>query len=172
MTKREELEALGFEAFDAGDLTVFFNPDFCTHNGACVRGYPGLFVPKRDPWFDPSKAPTEEIARVVELCPSGALRYIWEGADRIKVQFEPENSRSAAYDGDRLVGFCQLQMDESDVWVVAHTESDPAYGGRGIAKKLVTKVAEAARVAHKKLSPHCNYAAKVLTEDPAFRELL
>jgi len=172
MSKREEWEALGFEAYDAGELTLYMNDDFCTHNGTCVRAYPGLFNPKRSPWFDPSVASTDDIARVIELCPSGAMRYVWGGENRVRVMFEPENQRSAAYDGEKLVGICQLQMDEGEVWTILHTESDPDYGGRGIAKSLVSKVANAARVANKKLLPRCNYATKVLTEDPEFQKLL
>ena len=45
---------------------------------------------------------------------------------------------------------------------MAHTETDPAYGGRGIAKKLVLCVKEAADAADVIVIPICSYAVKIL----------
>ena len=53
--------------------------------------------------------------------------------------FEENNNRSAAYDGDQEVGYCSYTLD-GDVWVIEHTVVDPAYGGRGLARRLVDAV--------------------------------
>ena len=55
--------------------------------------------------------------------------------DCISVRFEENNNRSAAYDGDQEVGYCSYTLD-GDVWVIEHTVVDPAYGGRGLARRL------------------------------------
>ena len=59
--------------------------------------------------------------------------------DCISVRFEENNNRSAAYDGDQEVGYCSYTLD-GDVWVIEHTVVDPAYGGRGLARRLVDAV--------------------------------
>jgi uncharacterized Fe-S cluster protein YjdI len=40
-----------------------------------VRGNGAVFDPKRRPWIDLSQASAEEVMRVIDTCPSGALSY-------------------------------------------------------------------------------------------------
>ncbi len=54
----------------------------------------------------------------------------------IKIIFERDKQRAAAYDGEKTVGFCQVQISDRE-WTITHTEVDPAYGGKGISRKLV-----------------------------------
>ena len=88
----------------------------------------------------------------------------------IRIPFEPENHRSAAYDGEKQVGECLLRVNGAE-WTITHTGVDPSYGGRGIAKDLVLAVVEAARAANAKLIPRCSYAAKVLSK-PEYSDLV
>ena len=53
------------------------------------------------------------------------------------------------------------QETEGEVRIV-HTEVLPEYGGKGIAKRLAYKVAEAAEKRHKTVVLYCSYAAKLL----------
>ena len=53
----------------------------------------------------------------------------------IEVRYEQEKNRSAAYDGEKLVGECDYEPGEAG-WTIFHTETDPAYGGQGIARRL------------------------------------
>ena len=76
---------------------------------------------------------------------------------------EPENCRSVAYDGDRLIGECDYQEADSG-WCIYHTEVDPAYGGKGIAKRLVYSILEAAERKDVTVASTCSYASKVLGE--------
>jgi len=64
-------------SYTNGEITVFWKPEKCWHAAACVSNLPKVFDVKRRPWVDIDAAPSEEIARVVELCPSGALTYQW-----------------------------------------------------------------------------------------------
>ena len=59
------------------DLTIVWKPDLCMHSANCVKGSPGVFDPERRPWIEPSKASSEEIAKTVANCPSGALSIKW-----------------------------------------------------------------------------------------------
>lgn len=79
--------------------------------------------------------------------------------DTICIAAEPEKNRAAAYDGTKEIGECTFDRTGSTYWTLTHTEVDPAYGGRGLAGKLVEKAADMARKEHVGLLPACAYAA-------------
>lgn len=79
----------------------------------------------------------------------------------MRIVFEGDQLRSAAYDEEALIGVCEFQSADG-VWTITHTEVDPAYGGQGIARKLVMCVAEEADRAGVGLASVCSYAARVL----------
>ncbi len=57
------------------DIEVSFDLDICIHVGECLRGEPNVFKLTRRPWALPDAGEAEAVARVIELCPSGALQY-------------------------------------------------------------------------------------------------
>src|SRR6266542_1045098 len=48
--------------------------DVCIHVGECLRGDRSVFKLDRRPWVLPDEGSAGVVARVVELCPSGALQ--------------------------------------------------------------------------------------------------
>ncbi|MCK9520609.1 MAG: (4Fe-4S)-binding protein, partial [Dehalococcoidia bacterium] len=56
-------------------IEVLWEPSLCIHVGTCFRGLPEVFDPRARPWVNIEGASPEEIAAVVEQCPSGALHY-------------------------------------------------------------------------------------------------
>jgi uncharacterized Fe-S cluster protein YjdI/CDGSH-type Zn-finger protein len=56
-------------------IEVSFDLGLCVHIGECLRRAPAVFELRRRPWIDPGAATADEIAAVVERCPSGALQY-------------------------------------------------------------------------------------------------
>lgn len=56
-------------------IEVRWEPRLCIHTGNCVRGLPQVFDPERRPWVAVDAADAGEIARTIETCPTGALRY-------------------------------------------------------------------------------------------------
>jgi uncharacterized Fe-S cluster protein YjdI len=56
-------------------IRVIWDPDKCMHSGICTGGLPQVFDMHRRPWVDTSAADVEDIKRVIDACPSGALRY-------------------------------------------------------------------------------------------------
>lgn len=90
----------------------------------------------------------------------------------IKIQFEPERKRSAAYDQEQCIGECTFTTDIPDEWTINHTFVDSHYGGQGIAGQLVDRIVEEARNRHIHLHPTCSYAKKRIEADPQNQDLL
>ena len=56
-------------------ITVSFDLVRCIHAEECIRGLPKVFAKDKRPWVDPSQGSADEVAEVVERCPTGALTY-------------------------------------------------------------------------------------------------
>jgi uncharacterized Fe-S cluster protein YjdI len=56
-------------------ISVHWEPSLCIHTGNCLRGLPAVFASDARPWIKPDAASADEIAKVVENCPTGALSY-------------------------------------------------------------------------------------------------
>ena len=54
-------------------ISVHWDPEKCRHAGHCFRNLPEVFRPGERPWVDIEAADADEIKRVVDGCPSGAL---------------------------------------------------------------------------------------------------
>ena len=56
-------------------IVVYWEPQLCIHSARCLQGLPQVFDNERRPWVDVSAASADEIAEVVQRCPTSALRY-------------------------------------------------------------------------------------------------
>lgn len=90
--------------------------------------------------------------------------------DKIKYTLNEKESRSEVYDGDKLIGKCDYKI-EADKLDIYHTEVDPAYGGRGLAGKLVDLVVTYARDENLKIIPSCPYVAKKFDKDESYKDV-
>ena len=145
--------------YENNEIVIFWNSDKCFHSTKCIQNSPKTFDVSRRPWIQLGLAENPEVWNAVEQCPSGALSILYRHG--IKVVMEPKNCRSVAYDSDKLIGECDYQESESG-WSIYHTEVDPAHGGKGIAKRLVYAVIEAAERKGMNVTATCSYAMKVL----------
>jgi CDGSH-type Zn-finger protein/uncharacterized Fe-S cluster protein YjdI len=57
------------------DVVVTYDSNRCIHVRECVEGLPAVFDVDRRPWVAPDEAGADEVATVVERCPTGALHY-------------------------------------------------------------------------------------------------
>lgn len=94
-----------------------------------------------------------------------------QSSDGIAVTFDESRCRSVALDGGSVIGECDCIVNGA-IWTITHTGVDPAYGGKGIAKRLVNKVVEEARARQIKIVPLCSYAAKMMTGKEAYQDVL
>lgn len=90
----------------------------------------------------------------------------------MQILFEREHCCSAAYDGDKRIGVAEFDARDGR-WSITHTEVDPAYGGQGIARRLIEVLIAAARSDGAKIVPVCSYAEKMmLRRKDAYRDIL
>lgn len=67
------------ERYEGRGITILDNRGVCSHRGHCTDNLPTVFRQGVEPWIDPDSADPKEIARVIRMCPSGALSYEWNG---------------------------------------------------------------------------------------------
>jgi uncharacterized Fe-S cluster protein YjdI len=65
-------------------ITVIWDSTKCIKAGRCDGQLPQVFNPHKRPWINLDGAATEEIMRVIDTCPSGALSYRLPGEKKAK----------------------------------------------------------------------------------------
>lgn len=95
------------------EIVVCWEPEKCIHSRKCVLGLPGVFDRSKRPWINMSGASSEEIMKVIDRCPSGALSYRKVGGDSKEAAetavSEPSASIKVLKNGPLLVeGSCRL----------------------------------------------------------------
>ena len=99
--------------------------------------------------------------------PSPAKEQAEKMKDPVAVAFEEAANRSAAYKEGELIGVCEFSVSEQ-IWIIDHTGVRPAYGGQGIARRLVEKV-----IARQiKILPLCSYASKMMEGKTEYQDVL
>jgi CDGSH-type Zn-finger protein/uncharacterized Fe-S cluster protein YjdI len=96
MAKKKVFEYPGERA------TVSWNSGLCIHIGECGRAKGELFIGGRNPWCQPDLTTNEEVADVVNRCPTGALTADFADGSG-KEQAEPVNTVNVAYNGPLFV---------------------------------------------------------------------
>jgi len=84
-------------------ITVFWDSDKCIRSGNCDRQLPQVFDINKRPWVNIDAASVEEIKRVIDTCPTGALSY--------EVPGEPKRETVITVQRDgpyKVAGKCRL----------------------------------------------------------------
>ncbi len=59
------------------DATIHFDAQRCIHSRSCVLSHPDVFVPNvKGEWIHPDAQPAQELIRIGQNCPSGAIQVI------------------------------------------------------------------------------------------------
>ena len=80
------------------------------------------------------------------------------------VRDDPAESRYEIYDGEQLAGFADYRLGDGQI-TLTHTEVDPEFGGRGLAKQLVGEALADARGRDLAVLPVCPYVRKVIADN-------
>ncbi|MCH4168165.1 MAG: (4Fe-4S)-binding protein [Streptococcaceae bacterium] len=70
------LLALGYRKYSGEKLDVYYSSAICGHVGNCVRGNPHVFQVGRRPWIISDNGNQADTIRVINSCPTGALKYM------------------------------------------------------------------------------------------------
>ena len=79
----------------------------------------------------------------------------------IEIKFEKENNKAVAYNNKTTIGECVF-IEDGEYWNIVHTEVSSLYQGQGIARKLVEKVIENAKLYDRKIIADCSYAKRII----------
>ena len=72
----QELLESGYRKYSGDTMDIFYNKNLCEHAAKCVNGNPEVFDTSRRPWIMTDNGSNEENEAVLNLCPTGALKYI------------------------------------------------------------------------------------------------
>lgn len=82
----------------------------------------------------------------------------------INVRDDPEQSRYEIYEDEKLAGFSEYKLTGDRIAFV-HTEVAPAFGGRGLAKRLVAEELDDARRRGLAVLPFCPYVRSFIAKN-------
>jgi uncharacterized Fe-S cluster protein YjdI len=74
-----------------GEITVVWRPYLCDHSAICIRELPKVFDTFARPWIKMDAAPTQDIIRVVDKCPTRALTWYKNNEKDIQKNTEDKN---------------------------------------------------------------------------------
>jgi uncharacterized Fe-S cluster protein YjdI len=84
-------------------IVVHWDSDRCFHSERCTTGLPAVFDESARPWVRLDGSRADDVARVIDTCPSGALSYTrTDGAPhgRRGRRFDEDPAASIAADAD------------------------------------------------------------------------
>lgn len=166
---REELDA----EIEVGELMKTIDYDYpnfhltmhCYKCRLSVTGY-RLREHEAAKWLAPNELQT------VQWLPADEDFIKELNANTIRIVFEEAERQAIAYDGNKPIGECQYNIDRTGKWIIMHTGVRHEYNGRGIAKRLVEKIIEAARERGTKIIPVCSYAQRMMSGKDEYKDVL
>jgi uncharacterized Fe-S cluster protein YjdI/CDGSH-type Zn-finger protein len=86
------------------EMVVCWQPEKCIHARECVKGLPQVFDHSQKPWIDMKGASSEDIMKVIDRCPSGALSYRKAGqCEACSVKIKVMKNGPLLVDGDTIL---------------------------------------------------------------------
>lgn len=76
------------------------------------------------------------------------------------------------YEDGKKAGYMTYEKQGENRIVIEHTVVDEAFGGRGLAGKLMDKAVEYARENNLKIVPVCSYVQHKFKKDPSIHDVL
>ncbi|MGH8827180.1 MAG: GNAT family N-acetyltransferase [Jiangellaceae bacterium] len=89
----------------------------------------------------------------------------------VVVRDNPDKHRYEVYVGSDLAGFTQYRLKPGEIAFV-HTETDPAFAGRGLAKQLVREALDDVRKRGLAVLPFCPYVNGFIARNDEYVELV
>ncbi len=93
---KEQMEK-GDRDYTNGEITVEWRPAKCVHATTCYRELIEVFNPRKRPWVNMKGASTDEIIKVVDKCPTQALRWYWND-EKKREEYEKQKVQQSRYE--------------------------------------------------------------------------
>jgi predicted GNAT family acetyltransferase len=90
----------------------------------------------------------------------------------IKNQNDGKRGSFLLEDEGKPIGEMQYMFAGPRKMIIVHTEVDEAYQGKGLGGRIVKAGVDYAREHHKKISPLCHFAKKILETTPEYSDVL
>lgn len=74
----------GYRKYEGSEIDMFYAIGKCEHAAVCVRGSGDVFNTKRRPWILPDNEEADQVMKVIDVCPTEALRYIKKETEKVK----------------------------------------------------------------------------------------
>jgi CDGSH-type Zn-finger protein len=135
--KRPESVPDRSDTYEGEEITIHDNRGVCSHIGHCTDNVPEVFRMGMEPWIDPDGDDPDYIARIIRMCPSGALSYSKDGILYKEYPREPEifvgHNRSYHIDGNsKLIdpdGYNPETPDHYTLCRCGHSKNKPFCDG-------------------------------------------
>lgn len=92
--------------------------------------------------------------------------------EKLLVENQENKGRVVMYENDVFAGEMTYSWAGDDKIIVDHTEVDPAFGGKGVGKKLFLKLVEFAKEKEIKVMPLCPFAKAMFDKNEEYKDLL
>lgn len=148
----------GYRKYEGSELDIFYSIEKCEHAAVCVKGNGEVFNPKRKPWILPDNGEAEQVMKVIDACPSEALRYIKKEATEKVTFLEGDNRYFLENAEKQLIAEITFTRPNDQFLIIDHTFVDDSLRGKGIAQALVKEVVITAREEGKTIIPLCPFA--------------
>ena len=66
---------MGKHKYSNNKITVHWDSEVCIHSTVCIKNLGKVFDINKKPWVNVDGAKQEEITKLIDTCPSGALSY-------------------------------------------------------------------------------------------------
>ena len=109
-------------------ITIHDDRSICSHAGLCSDNLSEVFKLGVEPWIDVDGAGADEIARVVSLCPSGALSYSLPGSSE-PVEKSEGPSITVAKDAPYAVRGVQVMAGDGEAYDASERQALCRCGG-------------------------------------------
>jgi len=97
------------EEYRCPSVVVRFEGSRCIHSRNCVLGHPGVFRPNvSGPWIHPEAVSVDQVAHLVQMCPSGALSY--ERLDGVEGEGAPPVNHLRLWENGPLAFHADLEV--------------------------------------------------------------